>query len=65
LRMVSEESFIDEERIYELVDEQGKMLPLLYFLGMKHVLGTKQIRKSMEMYFKEKVKSGGKDKSDK
>lgn len=65
LRMVSEEGFIDEERIYELADERGKMLPMLYFLGMKHVLGTKQIRKGMEIYFKEKARPGGKGKSEK
>lgn len=60
--MAGKQGWIDEENINELVKEKGKALPLLYFLGMKHTLGSEQIKRGLEMSFKEKSKSVANDK---
>lgn len=56
IRMVDKEGWIDEERIYELIDEKSESLPLIYLLGVKHALKSKQVRLGLELLFKEKSK---------
>jgi DNA-binding transcriptional regulator GbsR (MarR family) len=55
--MNEKEDWIDVERVYELIDEKGKDLPLLYFLGVKHVLESASIRRGWELFLGEKARS--------
>jgi DNA-binding transcriptional regulator GbsR (MarR family) len=57
LAMTEKEDWIDEERIYELIEEKGKDLPLLYFLGVKHVLESASTRQGLELFLREKARS--------
>jgi len=57
IQMTNEDGWIDEERIYELVDEKGKSLPLLYLLGVKHVLRSAPVKLGLELLSREKAKS--------
>jgi len=57
IKMTDEKGWIDEERIYELVDEKGKSLPLLYLLGVKHVLRSTPVKLGLELLSREKAKS--------
>jgi len=57
LAMTEKEDWIDEERIYELIEEKGKDLPLLYFLGVKHVLESASTKRGLELFLREKARS--------
>lgn len=52
IRMVDKEGWIDEERISELIDEKSENLPLIYLLGIKHALKSKQVKHGLELLFK-------------
>gem|GEM_PF-5112358 len=56
LPMTDEHGWIDEVKIYSSLDEKGKGLPFLYFLGVKQALESDLVSTALELLTKERSK---------
>lgn len=54
--MTDEHGWIDEVKIYSSIDEKGKGLPFLYFLGVKQALESDLVSTALELLTKERSK---------
>ena len=59
--MTDEHGWIDDVKIYRSLDEKGKGLPFLYFLGVKQAVESDLVSTALELLTKEIMRARNSD----